>query len=228
MKYKTQCFKVERTVKEGGTMKQILCFGDSNTYGLIPGTSDRYPWDVRWTGLLGERVAHRGYRVIEEGLCGRTTVFDDPLRDGRRGTELLSVLLETHRPVDTVVLMLGTNDCKTMYDASAEVIGKGIERLLEQIRNSDPNIKVLLLSPIELGEGVGDVDYDPEFSPRSVEVSKGLSRVYRRIAKERNIFFLPASEYAEPSAADREHLDEEGHGRLANAIYQELEPLLAG
>lgn len=209
-------------------MKQILCFGDSNTYGLIPGTSDRYPWEVRWTGRVGEKIAHKGYRVIEEGLCGRTTVFDDPFRDGRRGTELLSVLLEMHKPVDTVVLMLGTNDCKTIYDASAEIIGRGIERLLEQIKSSDPDIKVLLLSPIELGEGVGDVDYDPEFSPKSVEVSKGLPGVYRRIARERNIFFLPASEYASPSAADREHLDEKGHGRLADAIYRELEQVLAG
>lgn len=209
-------------------MKQILCFGDSNTYGLIPKTSDRYPWEVRWTGLLSEKLYKKGYRVIEEGLCGRTTVFDDPLRDGRRGTELLSVLLETHKPVDTVVLMLGTNDCKTIYDASAEVIGKGIERLLDQIRTSDPNIKVLLLSPIELGEGVGEEDYDPEFNLRSVEVSKRLPKVYHRIARERKIAFLPASEYAKPSETDREHLNEEGHEKLANAIFRELEQLLAG
>ena len=104
-------------------VKQILCFGDSNTYGLIPGTTERYGWNTRWTGILDEKVREKGYRVIEEGLCGRTTVFDDPLRDGRRGTELLFVLLETHKPIDMVVLMLGTNDCKMVYDASAEVIG---------------------------------------------------------------------------------------------------------
>ena len=86
-------------------MKQILCFGDSNTYGLIPGTKDRYDWDTRWSGRIGQRLWEDGCRIVEEGLCGRTTVFDDPLRDGRRGTELLSVILETHKPVDVVVLM---------------------------------------------------------------------------------------------------------------------------
>lgn len=209
-------------------MKQILCFGDSNTYGLIPGTKDRYDWDTRWTGILGKRVQAEGYRVIEEGLCGRTTVFDDPLRDGRRGTELLPVILETHKPVDTVVLMLGTNDCKTMYDASAEVIGKGVERLLDQIKSGAPDSKVLLISPIELGEGVGEAGYDPEFGERSVAVSKKLKEVYGRIARERGIHFLPASGYAKPSEQDREHLNEEGHGRLAEAIYAKFEEVVAG
>ena len=131
-------------------MKQILCFGDSNTYGLIPGTKDRYDWDTRWSGRIGQRLWEDGCRIVEEGLCGRTTVFDDPLRDGRRGTELLSVILETHKPVDVVVLMLGTNDCKTMYDTSAEVIGRGVERLLDQIRSSTPDSKIpnLMRAPL--------------------------------------------------------------------------------
>ncbi len=80
------------------------------------GTKDRYDWDTRWSGRIGQRLWRMAAAIVEEGLCGRTTVFDDPLRDGRRGTELLSVILETHKPVDVVVLMLGTNDCKTMYD----------------------------------------------------------------------------------------------------------------
>lgn len=203
-------------------LKQILCFGDSNTYGLIPGTKERYDWDTRWTGILDKKIKKKGYRVIEEGLCGRTTVFDDPLRDGRKGIEIISVILETHKPIDTVVLMLGTNDCKTMYDASAEIIGKGIERLLEKIKSSDPNINVLLVSPIELGNRVWEEGYDPEFNGRSVGVSKKLAEVYQRIAKERNIRFLQASRYAEPSETDREHLNEEGHKNLADAIYNKL------
>lgn len=208
-------------------MKQILCFGDSNTYGLIPGTkNDRYDFNTRWTGILESKISKKGCRVIEEGLCGRTTVFDDPLRDGRRGTELLSVVLESHRPVDTVVLMLGTNDCKTMYDASAEVIGKGIERLLEQIERSDPDTNVLLVSPIELGNRVWEEGFDPEFSGRSVGVSKRLPEVYEKIAKRRNIKFLPASKYAQPSSIDREHLNETGHKNLADAIYNELKEIV--
>lgn len=136
-------------------MKQILCFGDSNTYGLIPGTANqRYGWGTRWTSILDDKVRTKGYRVIEEGLCGGTTVFDDPFRTERRGTEMLPAILESHRPVDTIVLMLGTNDCKSVYSATPEVIGQGIEQLLDQINTVNPDAKILLVSPIYLGERI--------------------------------------------------------------------------
>lgn len=136
-------------------MKQILCFGDSNTYGLIPGTTNqRYGWGTRWTSILDDKVRTKGYRVIEEGLCGRTTVFDDPFRTERRGTEMLPAILESHRPVDTIVLMLGTNDCKSVYSATPEVIGQGIEQLLDQINTVNPDAKILLVSPIYIGERI--------------------------------------------------------------------------
>ena len=186
-------------------MKQILCFGDSNTYGLIPGTTNqRYGWGTRWTSILDDKVRTKGYRVIEEGLCGRTTVFDDPFRTERRGTEMLPAILESHRPVDTIVLMLGTNDCKSVYSATPEVIGQGIEQLLDQINTVNPD------------------DFDPEFDKNSIEVSWNLPRVYEKIARRRNISYLPASEFARPGEADQEHLDELGHSRLADAIYEKL------
>ena len=136
-------------------MKQILCFGDSNTYGLIPGTANqRYGWGTRWTSILDDKVRTKGYRVIEEGLCGRTTVFDEPFCTERRGTEMLPAILESHRPEDTIVLMLGTNDCKSVYSATPEVIGQGIEQLLDQINTVNPDAKILLVSPIYLGERI--------------------------------------------------------------------------
>ena len=112
-------------------MKEILCFGDSNTYGLIPKTGGRYDRDTRWTGILEKRLYEKDYRIVEEGLCGRTTIFEDELREGRRGADLLPTLLESHAPLDRVILMLGTNDCKTYYSASPELIGLGIEKLLQ-------------------------------------------------------------------------------------------------
>ena len=163
-------------------MKEILCFGDSNTYGLIPGTTRRYDRETRWTGILSEKLYDKGYRIIEEGLCGRTSVFDDATRDGRNGAKVLPMLLETHAPLDQVVLMLGTNDCKTYNHASAERIGKGIEKLIQQIRKADPAIDILLVSPIELGEDVWKPGFDPEFDQHSVKVSKQLKQTYLKIA----------------------------------------------
>lgn len=202
-------------------MKQIVCFGDSNTYGLIPGTTDCYDWNTRWTGIVGEEMSRQGYLVQEEGLCGRTTIFDDPLRAGRRGTELLPVILETHNPIDIVILMLGTNDCKSYYGASAEVIGLGIRQLIQQIKAGVPDAKLILVSPIQLGEDIWD-GYDLEFDQTSVETSKDLPRVYQRIAKEEGIAYLAASDYAKPSFRDREHMDETGHRQLANGILKLL------
>jgi lysophospholipase L1-like esterase len=160
--------------------------------------------------------------MIEEGLCGRTSVFEDELRAGRRGADFLPVLLETHRPLGGIILMLGTNDCKRVYGASAEVIGKGIEKLLLQIRTDDRAHKVLLISPILLGERVWEEGFDPEFDEKGVETSKRLKGIYRDLAEKYGYEFLAASDYARPSEVDREHLDEAGHHQLAEAIYQKL------
>ena len=141
-------------------MKQIVCFGDSNTYGYIPENGERYPWGVRWTSLLNEKLGYGKYHIEEEGLCGRTTIFEDPLRDNRNGSHMLPALLETHQHADLIIVMLGTNDCKTVFGASADVIGKGITRLLDQIQEYAPRAKVLLMSPIYLGEKVWQEGYD--------------------------------------------------------------------
>lgn len=203
-------------------MKQILCFGDSNTYGLIPGETGRYPWGVRWTSLLEEGVSDRGYRVIEEGLCGRTTVFADELREGRRGVDYLPTILETHAPVEIVILMLGTNDCKTVFGASAGVIAQGMEKLIMQVRNHRADMPVLVMSPIHLGEEVWKEEFDPEFSKERILVSWELEKHFRRLAEKYHCGFLAASDYAEPSKVDQEHLDEAGHKALAGAVKRKL------
>ena len=119
--------------------------------------------------------------------------------------------------------VLGTNDCKTYYNASPEVIGRGIEKLLEQIKTIAGTAKVLLVSPIALGDEVWKTEYDPEFNQHSVEVSKGLKEVYRKIAEKYGCDFLAASDVASPSRVDMEHLNEEGHQKLAEAILGVIE-----
>ena len=183
-------------------------------YSLHSLPQGRYPWEVRWTGILADRLYQEGIRVTEEGLCGRTTVFEDELRDNRKGSNLLPALLESHKPLDTVIIMLGTNDCKTYYHAPAEVIGK--------------SIKILLISPILLGEEVWKSQFDPEFDTESVNTSKKLKAVYQKIAIEQGTDFLAASDYAKPSPIDQEHLDEEGHRRLAEAVYHKLAKMQLG
>lgn len=214
-------------------MKQILCFGDSNTWGYDGETRKRLPWGKRWTSLLQEKfdvekaASSEKVRIIEEGLCGRTTVFEDPLRDGRRGTALLPTLLETHEGVDAVLLMLGTNDCKTVFGASAEVIGKGISRLLDQISAYAPGTKVLLISPIYLGEKVWQEGFDQEFSRESIKISKELEGVYERIAREKQVEFMKAASYVSCCDADQEHMNAYSHQIFASAVYERTAKLIA-
>ena len=113
-------------------MKTILCYGDSNTYGFNPANGLRYPKSVRWTGRLQELLGNN-YIIIEEGCNGRTTIFDDPIDGWKNGLSYLKPCLNTHKPIDIVILMLGSNDLKSTFHASAEEISKGAKRLIEEI-----------------------------------------------------------------------------------------------
>lgn len=207
-------------------MKQILCFGDSNTYGYIPGTGKRYAWGERWTSILQENLRtnapEANIKIIEEGLVGRTTVYEDATRPGLRGNALLPSVLKSHGKLDTIILMLGTNDCKSLYNASPKEIGSGIETLLKQIKAISPEAKILLISPIHLGEHVWEEGFDPDFNKHSVKVSKGLKKVYSELALKYHADFLAASDYASPSDVDQEHLTVQGHQILADAIFSKL------
>ena len=133
-------------------MKQLLCYGDSNTWGLVPAKRHseklRYPWGVRWTSRLQEELQEMEIKVIEEGLCGRTTVFEDVYRKYRNGYATLPFVLESHEPIDGAILMLGTNDCKSHYNNTAYKIGLGIEQCLNELLKTIPSDKILLVSPI--------------------------------------------------------------------------------
>ncbi|WP_026659045.1 GDSL-type esterase/lipase family protein [Butyrivibrio sp. AC2005] len=204
-------------------MANILAFGDSNTWGLIPGTKERYPWGIRWTSLVQEKL-HDG-RIIEDGLCGRTTVFDDQLRPFRKGAEILPLSIESNYPLDAAIIMLGTNDCKTVFNASSHIIGKGLELCLDELEKYIAPDKILVVSPIKLGDEVYLPEKDPEFDTASVNTSKRLKSEYEQIARRRGNQFLAASDFADPSSVDDEHLDERGHKNLSEAIVNKLEEM---
>lgn len=203
-------------------MKEILCYGDSNTWGLIPGTKERYPWGVRWTSLLQEKLNDSGIRILDEGLCGRTAVFEDSYRENRNGLKTLSLVLESHAPLDAAVLMLGTNDCKTYYSVSAETIGAGISLCIDALKKDIPAERILLVSPILLGDEVWKPEKDPEFNTVSIQTCKELKAVLQKVARVQGAGFLAASDFVQPSPVDDEHMTAEGHKKLAQVIYEKL------
>jgi lysophospholipase L1-like esterase len=200
-------------------MKTILCFGDSNTYGLKPDGTGRYDHTVRYPcrlqALLGEE-----YRIIEEGCPGRTTVFDDISNPYKKGIDYFIPCLRSHTPLDYIIIMLGTNDCKTVYNASPKDIADGIAALVSAARKITPASKTLIVSPILLGESVWKPGFDTEFDENSVVTSKGLAAEHKKVADRTSSLFLNAAEVATASPIDEEHLDEQGHLSLASAVSE--------
>ena len=206
-------------------MKKVLCFGDSNTWGYKSDTRERYPRNIRWTGILQRELTGMGMEVIEAGMCGRTTVFEDLDCPGRRGMDVFPELVKSLAPLWGMVLMLRTNDCKTEFYATAGQIGAGMEEIVRTAREISPETQILLVSPILLGDEVWTEGLDPSFDAESVEKAKQLKGIYQGIAKRYGTSFLAASDYAYPGPADREHLDADGHRKLAEAIRRKIKEM---
>ncbi len=207
-------------------MKTLLCYGDSNTHGTLP-SADRinYPRlgpNERWTGIVRQRLGAEWF-VVEEGLGGRTTVLDDPIegvhKNGLRG---LPIALESHKPIDLVVLMLGTNDLRTHYGMTAANIARAngvlVERILGSLASGPDGRKgpnVLLVAPPRVLED------DPEAAENRagcLAKSTRFGTLYADVAKAYGIPFLDAGSVIEPSPIDGVHFDAGAHRKLGNAI----------
>ncbi|MDI9594228.1 MAG: SGNH/GDSL hydrolase family protein, partial [Atribacterota bacterium] len=137
-------------------VKEILCFGDSLTWGWNPVDRGRYPFEKRWTGVLQKELG-KDYRIIEEGLNGRTTIWDDPIEGEKNGKKYLIPCLESHLPLDLVIIMLGTNDLKLRFNKSAFDIAAAADSLIQLVQKSragrdSQSPKALLVSPPPLGK----------------------------------------------------------------------------
>ena len=199
--------------------RSVLCFGDSNTYGHIPGTFSRYDYDTRWPGRL-QKILGPGYYVIEEGLNGRTTIYHDANVSGRRAIDYITPCVRTHRPLDFAVVMLGTNDCKSCYGATADEIAKGVSQVVRVIRRETApyKTKILIVSPVLLGDEIWRPENDPQFDRKSLAVSKELAANYRLVAEAAGCLFLDAATAARASATDLVHLDAGGHDAIARSV----------
>lgn len=195
-------------------MKRILCFGDSNTYGYIPGGYGRYDRRTRWPGVLQNLLGDQ-YRVFEDGVNGRTTIFAEEPYTDRCGLDAIGASAELYGPLDLLIIMLGSNDCKTFFGASARTIAGGMACLVKAARESGgDSLRILILSPIRLDSLVKRTFFG-SFDDESLEKAKGLAAEYRKVAEEYGCDFLDASKAAEPSAVDGLHLDKDGHRAIA-------------
>jgi len=193
-------------------MKNILCYGDSNTWGYSPLSKLRYDEKTRWTGVL-QKVLGEEFRVIEEGLNGRTTVHNETDRPFRSGVTFLPVVLESHSPLDLIIIMLGTNDLKTKYNSTAFEISQNIKTLCEVAIKCDynENAQILLVSPTHITEtnNIEDNDF-----LGAIEKSHSLTSYYKKIADDLNLYFYDATKSIQTSSLDGVHWTVKQHRRI--------------
>ncbi len=215
-------------------MKQhILCFGDSNTHGYCAtpqGCADqngRFNEEERWTKLLQTALGD-DHLVIEEGLSGRTTVFDDPLHGGLRGLDYLPPCLMSHQPIDLLVIMLGTNDTKERFGASAPCIGLGMRRLVELANTipcwrTTPNI--LIVSPPPILDGMHTSPVAHTMGEGCAAKSRQLADIYKQLATDLGCHYMDGAG-CQHNHVDFMHLTREGHRELADKFIATIPNLL--
>ena len=204
---------------------EVLCFGDSLTWGWNPVDRGRYPFEKRWTGILQKELGIN-FHVIEEGLNGRTTIWDDPIEGEKNGKNYLVPCLESHKPLDLVIIMLGTNDLKLRFNKSAFEIAAAADSLAQIVQKSRTgrnyqSPEVLLISPPPLGK----LTNWEEMMEGGYEKSKKLAQYYEMFAKDNQYHFLNAGEFVKTSDLDGLHWEEGENLKFGKAIADKVKQL---
>lgn len=203
-------------------MDQVLVYSDSLTWGIIPDTRQRLPFEKRWPGVFEKATNEAGanIRVIENCLNGRRTVWSDPFKDGRDGSQGLAQVVEMHSPLKLAILMLGSNDFQCTHDNSAWLSAQGTAKL----------IRIIQQAPIEPGMPVPEImviSPPPIISPKGVIADKfdgsvarcgGLADELKNVAKDHSVHYFNAGNVTDASVVDGIHLDENQHEILGNAV----------
>lgn len=207
--------------------KAVLCFGDSNTHGSLPmefdGDKRRLGPAERWPGIASQALGPE-WKIIEDGLPGRTTVHDDPIEGAHKnGLTGLRIALESHRPIDLVVIKLGTNDLKTRYAVSALDIAKSVEQLVMMVKAAiDPETnracEVLLVAPPPIAE----TGWFEQMFLGGAAKSAQFGVQYAEVADRQDCGFLDAGTIIRSSPVDGIHFDADEHLKLGLAIAQRI------
>lgn len=203
-------------------LKKILCFGDSNTYGYIPNNGARYDKNTRWTGVLS-LLSHGKFEIIEGGCNNRTAFAANPAGKIFTGYEILPELLTDD--FDAVVLAIGINDTQFLYNLSSIEIASGVEKLINIVKVKSPQAKILLVAPLILTDDVLNGNFACLFDRTSIEKSRQLPLLYKKIAEKQNIEFLDLNSVAKTSSLDGLHYAPEQHLKIAQAIFTILSEL---
>lgn len=203
-------------------MINILCYGDSNTYGYDPHTGGRYDESVRWPCRLQSYLGDE-YHVIEAGLNGRTTCYDDPNMENVNALKTLETDLEKYDKLDLIAIMLGTNDLKEFTGADVNEIVLGVEKVMMKMKSimkekQDRDPIFLIMCPPEIGSAIRQSHFYGEYRENSIAKSRMFPTYYRQMAVKNGCMFFDTSEWVKASEADSIHLNVADHVLIAEKV----------
>lgn len=225
---------VNESVKETEPVHQnVLCYGDSNTWGYDPDSRGMYPYEKHWTTILSQKLGDQ-YTVLAEGEVGRMTKYGWEDSAYLNGVGELPVVIGTHFPLDIVILMLGTNDClrNDLYGISADDIQDGMEQLInitndrcQYFQGYKPKIIIVVPGAIRPREEIRDPG--PDVTDEAVRLSHEIAPKYKELARKHHCAFIDGSDTFEVSDLDGVHLTEQGNQTVAEAVYEVINSLPA-
>lgn len=208
------------------TMHQILIYSDSLTWGIVPNSRERLPFDKRWPGVFEDSLNSKGekVRVIENCLNGRRTVWSDPYKEGRDGSQGLAQVIEMHSPLKLVILLLGSNDFQCTHDNNAWLSAQGTAKLIQIIRQAPiepcmPVPQIMVVAPPTIIKAKGVIAGKFEGAENRCV---GLAAELEKIANEYSVNYFNTDNVTEASLVDGIHLDENQHQILGKAIASEV------
>ena len=208
-------------------MPRVLCYGDSNTFGTGPMASLEddpiHPQNVRWPGVMAAEL-DPDWEVVVEGLGGRTTVHDDPIEGAyRNGLRTLQAILESHRPIDVLIICLGTNDTKARFNLGPQDIALGVARLVNEAAKLDVVGQTLVICPPPVRE-LGDL---AEIFHGAEARCARLAEQMARFASENGAAFLDAGQHIAVDEVDGVHWSAASHEVLGRVVSDTVRGLVA-
>ena len=214
------------------TTKHILVYSDSLTWGIVPTTRQRLPFEERWPGVLHAALnAGRDGRIrlTEDCLNGRRTAFDDPYKPGRNALSGIQQVIEAQSPLDLVILLLGTNDFQSMHQHKPWHSAMGIAALINAIRTAPiepgmPTPPILVIAPPQLDNPRGPIG--PKFAGGDI-AAQGLAQAIRQVSEDTDCVFFDSNTITTSSKHDGVHLDADQHHALGVALAPVVAHLMA-
>lgn len=199
-------------------MKKILCYGDSNTFGFVPGSGKRYKKEERWSGILSELLPE--YEIIEEGMNNRMGFLESLDGLPQSGGIYLPLFLQSHKDIDIFILALGTNDSQFLYNLDEKIAEDGLEHLVHSIYNANSKTKIIIIPPVKIEKNILNGFFKIQFDLTSVEKIKKIFPLYKQVADKYDCLYFDFNEYTKPSEIDGLHYTKEEHKIIAQNLAE--------